>query len=85
MSHVPPNELQDWKRVPLTQEYKLKYWTETLGVSKERLVELVKAHGSSVARIRQVLGHSALAPFSRAQRKPKKERTSKTTTIRPTI
>jgi hypothetical protein len=85
MSDVPSNELQDWKRVPLSQEYKLKYWTETLGVSKERLMELVKAHGNSVVRIRQALGQSALGTVSRAQRKPKNERTTKTTTIRPTI
>ncbi len=46
---------QDRSRINVHEEWELRYWTEELGVSKERLAELVKEVGPSVAAVRQRL------------------------------
>jgi hypothetical protein len=45
----------DRSRINLTEDYEVRYWTQALGVSRERLEELVKRHGSSADVIRQAL------------------------------
>jgi hypothetical protein len=35
--------------------YEVRYWTGALGVSKERLEELVRKHGNSAEKIREAL------------------------------
>ena len=47
---------QDRSRINVHEEWELRYWTEELGVSKERLAELVKEVGPSVNAVRQRLG-----------------------------
>ncbi len=47
---------QDGKRINLHEDYEVRYWTEALGVSKERLAALVKEHGNSADKVRQALG-----------------------------
>ena len=47
---------QDAKRISLAEDYEVQYWTKALGVSKERLMELVEQHGNSVEKIRHILG-----------------------------
>jgi hypothetical protein len=47
---------RDRGRINLTEDYEVRYWTEELGVSKEKLTALVREHGNSVERIRQALG-----------------------------
>ena len=47
---------QDGKRINLHEDYEVRYWTEALGVSKERLAALVKEHGNSAEKVRQALG-----------------------------
>ncbi|HEV7523225.1 MAG TPA: DUF3606 domain-containing protein, partial [Candidatus Angelobacter sp.] len=37
------------------EDYEVKYWTKELGVSKERLQQLVLKHGNSAAKIREAL------------------------------
>ncbi len=46
---------QDRSRINVREEWELRYWTQELGVSKERLEELVKEVGPSVAAVRQRL------------------------------
>lgn len=50
---------QDASRISLTEEWEVRYWTKALGVSKERLEQLVKQHGHSAAAIRIALGKAA--------------------------
>ena len=46
---------QDRSRINVHEEWELRYWTQELGVSKERLAELVKEVGPTVAAVRQRL------------------------------
>ena len=47
---------QDRSRVNMHEDYEVRYWTKTLGVSKEELQKLVDKHGSSAAKIKEALG-----------------------------
>jgi hypothetical protein len=46
---------QDRSRINIHEDYELRYWTETLGVSKERLIALVKRVGVSAEAVRKEL------------------------------
>lgn len=46
---------QDRSRINVHEEWEVRYWTEELGVSKERLAELVKEVGPTSAAVRQRL------------------------------
>ncbi|QYF95393.1 DUF3606 domain-containing protein [Massilia sp. PAMC28688] len=46
---------QDRARINVNEEWEVRYWTETLGVNKERLQEIVKEVGPSVTAVRQRL------------------------------
>ena len=46
---------QDRSRINVNEDYELRYWTKSLGVSEERLRELVKEHGVSVERVREAI------------------------------
>ena len=46
---------QDRSRINVHEEWELRYWTQELGVSKERLAELVKEVGPSASAVRQRL------------------------------
>ena len=46
---------QDRSRINVHEEWEVRYWTETLGVSKEQLEKLVKEVGPSAAAVRQRL------------------------------
>ena len=50
---------QDRSRINLNEGYEVQYWTKTLGVSRDRLEELVRQHGDSAEKIREVLGKQA--------------------------
>ncbi len=47
---------QDASRINVNESYELAYWTKTLGVTEERLKQLVKDHGVSVEAIRSAIG-----------------------------
>ena len=49
----------DRKLISLNEDYEVRYWTEALGVSEERLRQLVSQHGHSAERIREALGKAA--------------------------
>lgn len=50
---------QDRSRISMSEEYEVRYWTEALGVSRERLEELVRKHGNSAEKIREALRNEA--------------------------
>ena len=45
----------DRDRIALGEEHEVRYWTEALGVTKERLQQAVAAVGSSVDKVREHL------------------------------
>lgn len=47
---------QDRTRINLSQEHEVRYWSEELGVSEEKLRDAVAAAGSSVEKVRAHLG-----------------------------
>jgi hypothetical protein len=46
----------DRARINVHEKYELEYWTKALGVSADRLRELVKKHGVMAADIRRASG-----------------------------
>jgi hypothetical protein len=50
---------QDRSRINLSEDFEVKYWTEALGVSRERLEDLVRKHGNSAEKIREALKSEA--------------------------
>lgn len=50
---------QDRKHINLNEDCEVRHWTQTLGVSEERLRELVQKHGNSPDKIREALGKAA--------------------------
>jgi hypothetical protein len=46
----------DRSRIGLDQDYEVRYWTRALGISEERLREVVGRVGSNAARVRSELG-----------------------------
>lgn len=46
----------DRSRINLSEDYEVEYWSKSLGVSKERLIEVVKKVGDSVQAVRSELG-----------------------------
>lgn len=47
---------QDASRISLSEDWEVRYWTKALGITKERLEQLVKDHGNSAATVRSALG-----------------------------
>jgi hypothetical protein len=47
---------QDRSRIAMQEPHEVRYWTETLGVSKEELQKMVDKVGNSAAAVRQELG-----------------------------
>lgn len=47
---------EDASRVNVNVDDEVRYWTQHLGVSEERLRQLVKDHGVSVEAIRAAIG-----------------------------
>jgi len=45
----------DATRISLGEEWEVQYWTKVLGVSEERMAELVRQHGNSAEKIRAAL------------------------------
>ncbi|WP_036114449.1 MULTISPECIES: DUF3606 domain-containing protein [Luteibacter] len=45
----------DAQRINVNEDYEVRYWTETLGVSEEKLREIVKKVGVMAADVRKEL------------------------------
>jgi hypothetical protein len=43
---------QDRSRININEEHELRYWTETLGVTRDRLKQLVKQVGTRAEKVR---------------------------------
>ena len=48
--------MSDRNLISLNQEHEVRYWTKALGVSEERLREVVQRVGHSAAKVRVELG-----------------------------
>jgi hypothetical protein len=49
---------QNAKLISLAEDYEIKYWTDALGVTRERLAAGIKALGHSVAKVGEYLKSS---------------------------
>ena len=56
MTDDPTKTAQDRQRINVHQDYEIDYWTKELGVSKERLRQLVSEHGDRADDVRKALG-----------------------------
>jgi len=50
---------QDASRISLTEDWEVRYWTKSLGVSRERLDQLVREHGHSADAVKKALTRPA--------------------------
>jgi hypothetical protein len=50
---------QDASRISLTEEWEVRYWTKSLGVSREQLEQLVREHGNSADAVKKALHKAA--------------------------
>jgi hypothetical protein len=59
MADDPKNRgAQDRSRISLSEEHEVRYWTKTLGVTKEQLTAAVHKVGNSAEAVRRELGLS---------------------------
>jgi hypothetical protein len=49
---------QDASRISLTEDWEVRYWTKSLGVSRDRLEQLVREHGSSADAVKKALSRA---------------------------
>jgi len=47
---------QDRSKINLSEDHEIAYWTKELGVTEERLRQLVKDHGDSAEAVRSANG-----------------------------
>ena len=45
----------DASRISLTEEWEVRYWTKSLGVSRKQLEQLVREHGNSADAVKTAL------------------------------
>ena len=50
---------QDRSRISLAEQWEVDYWTKALGVSRERLEQLVREHGNSTDAVKKALTKAA--------------------------
>jgi hypothetical protein len=50
---------QDASRISLTEEWEVRYWTKSLGVSREKLEQLVREHGHSADAVKKAATKAA--------------------------
>ena len=55
MDSLTRREQPDRSKINMHESFEVKYWTHALGVSKERLHELVDKVGNSAAAVREEL------------------------------
>ncbi|MES2317965.1 MAG: DUF3606 domain-containing protein [Pseudomonadota bacterium] len=52
MGNQSERDAQDRWRINLDEDWEVRYWMEELGVSREKLAEIVKEVGTTVAAVR---------------------------------
>jgi len=55
MTRVTKNRTADRSKINMLEDYEVKYWTRELGVSKERLQQVVDKVGNAAAAVRKEL------------------------------
>lgn len=55
MDHLTKREQPDRSRINMHEAYEVKYWAHALGVSKEKLQQVVDKVGNSAAAVRKEL------------------------------
>ena len=50
---------QNRSRISLSEDQEIRYWTESLGVGREQLEQLVQQYGDSAEKIREILKKEA--------------------------
>jgi hypothetical protein len=59
---MPDDRMQraarDRGRINLGEEYEIEYWTRTLGVSRQRLAEVISKVGDGVEAVRREVGRA---------------------------
>jgi hypothetical protein len=50
---------QDASRISLTEDWEVRYWTQSLGVSKEKLEQLVRENGNSADAVKKAITRAA--------------------------
>jgi hypothetical protein len=56
MDHLTKREQPDRSKINMHESFEVKYWTHQLGVSRERLQQVVDKVGNSAATVRKELG-----------------------------
>lgn len=56
--NCPFHQERKW-HANLSEDYEVRYWTKELGVTEDRLRELVRQHGNSINKIREALRTAA--------------------------
>ena len=56
MDHLTKREQPDRSKINMHKSFEVKYWTHQLGVSRERLQQVVDKVGNSAATVRKELG-----------------------------
>jgi hypothetical protein len=57
MDNLQKKASPDRSKINMSEAYEVKYWTKALGVSKEKLQQLVDKVGNSAAAVRKELSH----------------------------
>ena len=55
MDNLKEKGPQDRTRIAFNESWEVKYWTETLNVSKEKLKEAINKVGNSVDKVKEYL------------------------------
>ena len=56
MDNLTKRDQPDRSKINMQEDYEVKYWTKTLGVSREELQRAVDKVGNSAAAVRKELG-----------------------------
>jgi 3-oxoacyl-[acyl-carrier-protein] synthase III len=56
MDSLTKREQPDRSKINMHERYEVKYWTHQLGISRDRLQQVVEKVGNSAAAVRKELG-----------------------------
>ena len=56
MDNLTKKDQRDRSKINMHEDYEVKYWTHALGVSREKLQQVVEKVGNSAAAVRKELG-----------------------------
>ena len=56
MDNLTKKDQRDRSKINMHEDFEVKYWTHELGVSREKLQQVVEKVGNSAAAVRKELG-----------------------------